>query len=209
MLKRIVVLVSGGGTNLQALIDAQQRGELAGGEISCVISSHVDAFALTRAKNVGIPTRVLPRRDYSSRAEYDHALGVVLEEERPDLIVLAGFLYVLGQELVKRYDRRIINVHPSLIPAFCGDGFWGLRVHEAALARGVRMTGATVHFVNEITDGGQILLQKAVEVLDGDTPETLQKRVMQQAEWDILPRAVAMFCSGAFDTQNSRKDGLQ
>lgn len=200
MLKRIVVLVSGGGTNLQALIDAQKAGQLDGGEITCVLSSKTDAYALERAMSAGIPVRALPRKDYPSREAYDEALLEALKQEKADLIVLAGFMIVLGERIVKEYDQRIINVHPSLIPSFCGDGFYGLKVHEAALAYGVKVTGATVHFVNEITDGGQILLQKAVNILPGDSPETLQKRVMEEAEWVLLPQAVALFCSGKLDS---------
>lgn len=199
MLKRVVVLVSGGGTNLQALIDAEAAGGLGGGTLSCVISSKEGAYALERAGNAGIPTRVLSRKDYPSRQAYDDALLAVLREERADLIVLAGFMYVLGEKLVKEFDRRIINVHPALIPSFCGDGYYGLRVHEAALKYGVKVTGATVHFVNEVTDGGEIILQKAVEVREGDTPKTLQKRVMEEAEWILLPQAVSLFCQGKLD----------
>jgi phosphoribosylglycinamide formyltransferase-1 len=196
MLKNVVVLVSGGGTNLQALIDAEQRGEIRGGKISRVISSNPQAYALERAKKAGILTEVLARRQYQSREDYDSALMAALERAQADLIVLAGFMYVLGPDLVQAYERRIINVHPSLIPSFCGDGFYGLRVHEAALAYGVKVTGATVHFVNEVTDGGQIILQKAVDVREGDTPEVLQKRVMEEAEWKLLPEAVSLFCEG-------------
>lgn len=199
MLKRVVVLVSGGGTNLQALIDAQKRGELKDGFLSCVISSNREAYALDRAMKAGVPVRVIPRKEYDSREAFDKALLAALKEEKADLIVLAGFMYVLGKEIVKAYERRIINVHPSLIPAFCGDGFYGLHVHKAALAYGVKVTGATVHFVNEITDGGQIILQKAVDIKAGDTPETLQKRVMEEAEWVLLPKAVSLFCQGELD----------
>lgn len=199
MLKRVVVLVSGGGTNLQALIDAQKRGELKDGFLSCVVSSNPRAFALERARKAGVPVRVLPPKEYASREDFDKALLAVLQEEQADLIVLAGFMYVLGETVIKAYERRIINVHPSLIPSFCGDGFYGLRVHEAALAYGVKVTGATVHFVNEITDGGQIILQKAVDIQAGDTPEALQKRVMEEAEWVLLPRAVSLFCQGKLD----------
>ena len=188
MLKRIVVLVSGGGSNLQALIDAQHSGVLKSGGIVRVISSKPDAFALTRAARAGIETQVLCPGDYETRAG-----------ARADLVVLAGFLYVLGPQVVKAYPRRIINVHPSLIPSFCGDGFYGLRVHRAALDYGVKVTGATVHFVNEITDGGQIILQKAVDVLEGDTPEILQKRVMEQAEWVLLPQAAELVCQDAVE----------
>ena len=192
--KRVVVLVSGGGTNLQALIDAQTRGEIQSGEIVRVISSNPNAYALKRAEQAGIDTEIVPRREYKSREDYDSAILAALERAEADLVVLAGFLYILGDAVVQSYRRRILNVHPSLIPSFCGDGFYGLKVHEAALAYGVKVTGATVHYVNEVTDGGQILLQKAVDVLDGDTPELLQKRVMEQAEWVILPRAVELVC---------------
>lgn len=195
MLKRIVVLVSGGGTNLQALIDASDRGEIPGGEIVCVISSNEHAYALERAKKAGIACRVVAHEKDVSRKAYDGLLVKALEQEKPDLIVLAGFMYVLGEAFVKRYPRMIINVHPALIPSFCGEGYYGLRVHRAALDYGVKVTGATVHFVNEVTDGGEIIMQKAVDVLPGDTPEVLQKRVMEQAEWVILPRAVAMLCT--------------
>lgn len=196
MLKRIVVLVSGGGTNLQALIDAQQRGELGGGEIVCVISSKAGVYALERAAKAGIASIVLPRKEYADVAAYDRALLAALEQVQAEVVVLAGFLSILGEQVTRRYERRILNVHPSLIPAFCGDGFYGLRVHQAALDYGVKITGATVHFVNEVIDGGQIILQKAVEIQPGDTPELLQKRVMEQAEWKLLPKAVAMLCSG-------------
>lgn len=193
-MKHIVVLVSGGGTNLQALIDAQKRGEIKGGEITCVISSNSDAYALTRAKENGIKSRVLPRKEFSDNKAYSDALLNVLQEEQADLIVLAGFMTILDVSLIRAFENRIINVHPSLIPSFCGDGFYGLHVHEHALAKGVKLTGATVHFVNEICDGGPIILQKAVAVENGDTPEILQRRVMEQAEWKILPQAVSLFC---------------
>lgn len=205
MLKRVVVLVSGGGTNLQALIDAQAAGRIKGGAIACVISSNPEAFALERAAKAGIPSVVLPRKEFESREIYDAALLDALAQQQADLIVLAGFMYVLGERLVKEYDRRIINVHPALIPAFCGDGFYGLRVHQAALDYGVKVTGATVHFVNEQTDGGEIILQKAVDVLPGDTPETLQKRVMVEAEWELLPRAVSLFCEGKLSELRGQK----
>lgn len=190
------MLVSGGGTNLQALIDAQQRGELGGGEIVCVISSKAGVYALERAAKAGIASIVLPRKEYADVAAYDRALLAALEQVQAEVVVLAGFLSILGEQVTRRYERRILNVHPSLIPAFCGDGFYGLRVHQAALDYGVKVTGATVHFVNEVIDGGQIILQKAVEIQPGDTPELLQKRVMEQAEWKLLPKAVAMLCSG-------------
>ena len=195
MLKRIVVLFSGGGTNLQALIDAQARDELGAGEIVQVISSNPDAYAIKRAEIAGIPCEVIPRSFYKAREDYDAAILAALQRADADLVVLAGFLYILGSEIVSNYTRRIINVHPSLVPAFCGDGYYGIRVHRAALTYGVKVTGATVHFVNEVTDGGQIILQKAVEVLPSDTPETLQRRVMEQAEWELLPRAVALVCN--------------
>lgn len=192
---RIAVLVSGGGTNLQALIDAQQKGILHSGSIELVVSSRKGAYALERAKKAGIAEATLARRDYASTEAYDRALTDLLKEHRIDVVVLAGFLCVLGKTVIEAYPDRIINVHPSLIPSFCGDGFYGLHVHEAALAKGVKVTGATVHLVNEITDGGRILLQKAVEVEADDTPETLQKRVMEQAEWILLPKAAEMICA--------------
>ena len=191
---KIGVLVSGGGTNLQALLDAQKRGEIPDGEITLVIASRKKAYALERAREAGVPALALPRRDYETTADYDAALLAALQEAGVELVVLAGFLCVLGEKMLKGYEGRIVNVHPSLIPAFCGDGFYGLHVHEAALRRGVKVTGATVHLVNEVTDGGPILLQKAVEVLPNDTPESLQKRVMEQAEWVLLPQAVSMLC---------------
>ncbi|MBQ8926924.1 MAG: phosphoribosylglycinamide formyltransferase [Oscillospiraceae bacterium] len=193
-MKKIVVLVSGGGTNLQALIDAQNRGELRGGRITCVISSRADAYALTRAKKNDIPARVIPRKAYPDNAAYSQALHEALYEEYADLIVLAGFMTILDKSIIQAYRNRIINVHPSLIPSFCGDGFYGLHVHEKALAKGVKVTGATVHFVTEVCDGGPIILQKPVEVRNLDTPETLQRRVMEEAEWKILPEAVSLFC---------------
>lgn len=191
---KIGVLVSGGGTNLQALLDAQKRGEIPDGKITLVIASRKKAYALERAREAGVPALALPRRDYETTADYDAALLTALQEAGVELVVLAGFLCVLGEKMLRGYEGRIVNVHPSLIPAFCGDGFYGLHVHEAALERGVKVTGATVHLVNEVTDGGPILLQKAVEVLEGDTPESLQKRVMEQAEWVLLPQAVSMLC---------------
>lgn len=193
-MKNIVVLVSGGGTNLQALIDAQLAGKIPNGKITCVISSNPNAYALERAKNNNIDTAVIRRKDYSSQGEYDNALVSLLHSKNADLIVLAGFMTILGVDAIKAFENRIINIHPSLIPSFCGEGFYGLRVHEEALRRGVKVTGATAHFVNEVCDGGPIILQKAVEINNGDTPEVLQKRVMEQAEWHILPQAVALFC---------------
>lgn len=193
---RIAVLVSGGGTNLQALIDAQSRGEIPGGEIAAVISSSPDAFALERAKQAGIPGYVISRKDYPSNQAMTVALTQQLKALDIGLVVLAGFLYILTPELIDAYPNAILNVHPALIPSFCGEGFYGLRVHEAALAYGVKVTGATVHFVSEDCDGGPIVLQQAVPIEEGDTPEVLQRRVMEQAEWKILPRAVALFCAG-------------
>lgn len=190
MKTRIAVLVSGGGTNLQALLDAQERRELISGEISLVVSNNAKAYALERAKKVGIPTKVLLKKDLGGQEGFEQALCKTLEEAGIQLIVLAGFMSILTESFTARYPRRIINVHPSLIPSFCGAGYYGLKVHEAALAKGVRVTGATIHFVNEIPDGGEIIAQKAVEVLPGDTPEVLQRRVMEQAEWVLLPRAV-------------------
>lgn len=189
---KIAVLVSGGGTNLQALIDAQKAGIIKSGEISLVVSSSPTAFALERAKNAGIETAVANRRAYSSKEEFEEKLIAFLDEKNIELIILAGFMYILSPDFISHYKDRMINVHPSLIPSFCGDGFYGLHVHEAALAYGVKVTGATVHFVNEITDGGKIIMQKAVEIQEGDTPETLQKRVMQEAEWKILPAAAEL-----------------
>ena len=187
---RIAVLVSGGGTNLQALIDAQNCGALHSGRIEAVISSKPEVYALTRAENAGIRTYTVSRKAFDAREAFEARLLEILEQEQIDLIVLAGIMCILSPSFTARYPERIINVHPSLIPAFCGEGFYGLRVHEAALAKGVKVTGATVHFVNEIPDGGRIIAQKAVDVEDGDTPEILQKRVMEQAEWLILPAAV-------------------
>lgn len=186
----IAVLVSGGGTNLQAIIDAENTGIIKSGRVTLVISSNPDAYALERAENAGIEVACVPRRDCFSQEQFEKQISDALEAHNIDLIVLAGFMSILSGDFTRKYQRRIINIHPSLIPSFCGEGFYGLRVHEAALAKGVKVTGATVHFVNEIPDGGEIIMQKAVEVMDGDTPEKLQKRVMQQAEWKILPAAV-------------------
>ena len=191
MLKaKIAVLVSGGGTNLQALIDAQNSGIIHSGEIVLVISNHADAYALTRAKKAGIESLYISKKELKTQEVFESAIMTALEERGIDLIVLAGFMSILSERFTARYDHRIINIHPSLIPSFCGQGFYGLHVHEAALAKGVKVTGATVHFVNEIPDGGEIIAHKAVEVQDGDTPEVLQRRVMEQAEWIILPQAV-------------------
>ncbi len=193
---KIGVLVSGGGTNLQALIDAQKSGIIKSGEIVTVVSNKPDVYALERAKNAGIDTCVITKKECGSSAAFDLALCNYMQEKGVDLVVLAGFLAILGENFLSVYKDRILNVHPSLIPSFCGDGFYGLKVHQAALDYGVKVTGATVHFVNEITDGGKIILQKAVEIRDGDTAETLQKRVMEEAEWQILPRAVELVLSG-------------
>ena len=194
--KRIVVLVSGGGTNLQALIDAQNRGEIIGGKITCVISSKADAYALTRARENGIPTRVLVRKEYPDVASYSRAILAALQEEQADLVVYAGFMTILDESVCRAYPNRMMNVHPALIPSFCGKGFYGLHVHESALATGVKVSGATVHFVTEVCDGGPIILQKAVDVQDDDTPETLQRRVMEEAEWVLLPRAAELVSAG-------------
>ena len=192
--KRIAVLVSGGGTNLQALLDAQARGEVHGGRIAAVISSNPEAYALTRAEQAGIPGYVMARKNYKSNQEMTLALVDSLRALDIDLVVLAGFMTVLTREMPEAFPNAIINVHPALIPSFCGEGFYGLHVHKAALQYGVKLSGATVHFVNEDCDGGPIILQKAVEVLPEDTPEALQKRIMEQAEWVLLPRAVSLFC---------------
>ena len=188
---KIAVLVSGGGTNLQALIDAQSAGKITSGEISLVISNNPGAYALTRAQNAGIKTAVISKKELGAD-KFEQALIDQLEENGIELIILAGFMCILSEGFTSKYPKRIINVHPSLIPSFCGEGFYGLRVHEAALGYGVKVTGATVHFVNEIPDGGEIILQKAVKIRKGDTPEVLQKRVMEQAEWKILPKAVEL-----------------
>ncbi len=191
---KIAVLVSGGGTNLQALIDAEKRGELGQGKLTLCLASNDKAYALTRARDHGIKTAVVAKRAYSDSDAYAKALLDALREDGIALVILAGFLTILPTAVIAAYRDRIINVHPSLIPSFCGEGFYGLKVHEAALDYGVKITGATVHMVSEVVDGGKILLQKAVDILPDDTPETLQKRVMQQAEWQLLPRAAAMLC---------------
>lgn len=202
--KKIVVLVSGGGTNLQTLIDAEKQGKISGGRITCVISSKPNAYALERAKQSGIATRVLSRKDCPDIGAYSQKLLEALLEEQADLVVLAGFLTIFDERVVKAYPNRIINVHPALIPSFCGKGFYGLHVHEAALAAGVKLTGATVHFVTEECDGGPIILQKSVPVKNDDTPENLQRRVMEQAEWIILPEAVALFCQDKIEVINGK-----
>ena len=205
MLKtRIAVLVSGGGTNLQALIDAEKKGIIRSGKIALVISNKSDAYALERAANNGIETAVVSKKEYTTQESFEDRISELLTEKGIDIIVLAGFMCILSERFTSRYPERIINVHPSLIPSFCGKGFYGLKVHEAALAYGVKVTGATVHFVNEIPDGGRIILQKAVEILPGDTPEVLQRRVMEQAEWKILPEACENVCRALFEAEKQR-----
>ncbi len=194
--KRIAVLVSGGGTNLQALIDAEKSGIIKSGTISLVLSSSKDAYALTRASDAGIKTLVVEKSLHPDRDEYSAAIKDALIEAKIDLVILAGFMYILTPSLISAFENRIINVHPALIPSFCGDGYYGLHVHEAALSYGVKVTGATVHFVSAVTDGGPVILQKAVEIHEDDTPKTLQRRVMEQAEWKILPLAAELFCAG-------------
>ena len=195
MKKRIAVLVSGGGTNLQALIDAQGK-VLFSGEIVLVVSNAAGAYALERAKKAGIATATLLKKELGGQAAFEKALSDLLHEQKIDVIILAGFMTILTEWFTRQYPERILNVHPALIPSFCGEGFYGLRVHEAALSYGVKVTGATVHFVNEIPDGGKIIAQKAVEILPGDTPEILQRRVMEQAEWILLPQAAETVCAG-------------
>ena len=202
--KKIGVLVSGGGTNLQALIDAEKRGELGGGKITLVIASKPDVYALERAKNNNIEGKVLARKEYGSIADYSKALADALEEADIDLVVLAGFLTIIDEQVYERFPNRIINVHPALIPSFCGKGYYGLHVHEAALEKGVKVSGATVHIVTPECDAGPIILQKAVEVKEDDTPETLQKRIMEQAEWKILPEAVKLFCEDRITVEGNR-----
>ena len=194
-LKNIAVLVSGGGTNLQALIDAQNSGIIKSGKINLVISNNPDAYALTRAENADIKTAICNKKDFATADDFENKLISLLEENNTDFIVLAGFMCILSEKFTSRFEKKIINVHPSLIPSFCGKGFYGLKVHEAALSYGVKVTGATVHFVNEVPDGGEIIMQKAVEIKDDDTPEILQKRVMEEAEWKILPLSLEKVCS--------------
>lgn len=193
-MKNIAVLVSGGGTNLQALIDAEKSGIIKNGKITCVISSKEGAYALERAKNNGIKGITLPRSEYSDVAAYTAAIVDTLKAENADIVVYAGFMTILDEQIVKAFPYKMVNVHPALIPSFCGKGFYGLHVHEEVLKRGVKLTGATVHFVTEVCDGGPIILQKGVEVKKGDTPEILQRRVMEEAEWKILPEAVSLLC---------------
>ena len=203
-MKNIVVLVSGGGTNLQALIDAEKSGEIIGGKITCVISSNSEAYALERAKNNGISTRVIPRKDYSDSKSYSMAVLNALDEEQSDLVVLAGFMTILDECVTSKYAYKIINVHPALIPSFCGEGYYGLKVHEAALAYGVKVSGATIHFVNEEADAGAIILQGVVNVEKDDTPEVLQKRIMENVEWKLLPKAVSLFCQDKIEIIDGR-----
>ena len=204
MLKNIAVLVSGGGTNLQALIDAEQRGELGEGRIVTVIASKEGVYALERAEKAGIEAFALPRKDYPDAAAYSAALTEALTERKIDLVVLAGFLTILDKVIYDKFENRIINVHPALIPSFAGKGYYGLAVHEAALKKGVKVSGATVHFVTPECDGGPIILQRAVEVLENDTPESLQRRIMEEAEWKILPEAVRLFCDGRLTVKDDK-----
>ena len=201
---KIAVLVSGGGTNLQALIDAEKRGELGNGKISLVIASKPDVYALERAKNNGIESLVLARKEYADITSYSKALADALEEKGTDLVVLAGFLTIIDEQVYQRFPNKILNVHPALIPSFCGKGYYGLRVHEAALEKGVKVSGATVHIVTPECDAGPIVLQKAVAVMQDDTPETLQRRIMEEAEWKILPEAVKLFCDQRICVENNK-----
>ena len=202
---KIVVLVSGGGTNLQAIMDAVEAKTITNTEIIGVISNNKNAYALERAKKHGIPAMCISPKDYESREAFNDAFLDELQQLNPDLIVLAGFLVVIPEKVIRQYEHRMINIHPSLIPAFCGKGYYGLKVHEAALKRGVKVVGATVHFVDEGTDTGPIILQKAVEVKNSDTPETLQRRVMEEAEWKILPKAIDLIANGKIEQRNGRK----
>ena len=202
--KKLAVLVSGGGTHLQALIDAEKRGELGAGKITLVIASKPGVYALERASNAGIEGRVLARKDYDSIAAYSKALADEMTAAGIDLVVLAGFLTIIDEQVYEAFPNRIINVHPALIPSFCGKGFYGLHVHEAALAKGVKVSGATVHIVTPECDAGPIILQKAVEVMQDDTPETLQRRIMEEAEWKILPEAVRLFCEDRITVENNK-----
>jgi len=203
-MKNIVVLVSGGGTNLQALIDAQNRGDIKNGKITCVVSSKPDAYALERARDNNISARIVNRKDYDDVASYSKAILSVLNEENADVVVYAGFMTILDNSVCDAYPNKMVNVHPALIPSFCGKGYYGLHVHESVLKTGVKITGATVHFVTAVCDGGPIILQKAVEVKDGDTPEILQRRVMEEAEWRILPEAVSLLCQDRVKVADGR-----
>ncbi len=202
-MKNICVLVSGGGTNLQAIIDAQKNGEIKGGKITCVISSKEGVYALERAKNAGIPTVVIPRKNYSDSVSYSKAILAELKKQKADLIVLAGFMTILDKCLTSEYPYQIINVHPALIPSFCGEGFYGLKVHEKALEYGVKVSGATIHFVNEQADAGAIILQGTVDIANNETPDSLQKKIMENVEWKLLPKAISLFC----EDRISIKDG--
>lgn len=204
MEKNIVVLVSGGGTNLQALIDAEKSGIIKNGKITCVISSKPDVYALERAKNNGIATKVIPRKEYADSKSYSMAILDALREEKADLIVLAGFMTILDECVTKEYAYKIINVHPALIPSFCGEGYYGLKVHEKALEYGVKVSGATIHFVNEKADAGAIILQGTVKVENDDTPEILQRRIMENVEWKLLPEAVSLFCQDRIEIINGK-----
>ncbi len=203
-MKNICVLVSGGGTNLQALIDAEKSGVIKNGKITCVISSKEGVYALERAKQNNIPTRIMPRKDYADVATYTKAVTDALIEEKADLVVYAGFMTILDEQIVKAFPYKMINIHPALIPSFCGKGYYGLHVHEAVLQRGVKISGATVHFVTEVCDGGPIILQGTVPVLDDDTPEVLQKRIMENVEWKLLPQAVSLFCEDKIEVVGER-----
>ena len=203
-MKNIAVLVSGGGTNLQALIDAQNDGTIKSGKITCVISSNPDAYALERARNNNIDTAVIRRKDFETFLEYDFALTELLKSKGADLVVLAGFMTILGHKVISEFKNRMINIHPALIPSFCGEGFYGLKVHKAALEKGVKLSGATTHFVTEECDAGPIIMQRAVEVHNDDTPETLQRRIMENVEWKILPISVELFCSDKIKVKDNK-----
>lgn len=203
-MKNICVLVSGGGTNLQAIIDAEKSGEIKGGKVTCVISSKEGAYALERAKRSGIATRVIPRKEYSDVAAYTKAVTDALIEEKADLVVYAGFMTILDEQIVKAFPYKMINVHPALIPSFCGKGYYGLHVHEAALEKGVKISGATVHFVTEVCDGGPIIMQGTVAVENDDTPEILQRRIMENVEWKLLPKAISLFCEGRITVKDGK-----
>ena len=203
-MKNIAVLVSGGGTNLQALIDAQNEGIIKSGKITCVISSNPDAYALERARNNNIDTAVIRRKDFETFEEYDLALTEILKSKGADLVVLAGFMTILGHQVISEFENRMINIHPALIPSFCGEGYYGLRVHKAVLEKGVKLSGATTHFVTEECDAGPIIMQRAVEVHNDDTPETLQRRIMENVEWKILPISVELFCSDKIKVKDNK-----
>ena len=203
-MKNIAVLVSGGGTNLQALIDAQNDGTIKSGKITCVISSNPDAYALERARNNNIDTAVIRRKDFETFLEYDLALTELLKSKGADLVVLAGFMTILGHQVISEFENRMINIHPALIPSFCGEGYYGLNVHRAVLKKGVKLSGATTHFVTEECDAGPIIMQRAVEVKNDDTPETLQRRIMENVEWKILPLSVELFCSDKITVKDNK-----